>query len=119
MNRSIDEVISIAENILSSRAVESRSAINIDKSDVHVISAQTSRSMSSDTIMYAVDMGNENGFIIVSASKTIEPIIAIIDKGSYNDSANLQNEEYQQTLSIIKNKNVYDPNKVQFWFYKK
>lgn len=103
LNRSVDDAISIAKNILSSRGTISRSDINIDKSAVHVIDAPVSRSGSSDTLLYAVDMGEDNGFVIVSAPKTVEPIMAIIDKGSYNDPANLQNEAYQQTLDIIKN----------------
>lgn len=103
LNRSVDDAISIAENILSSRGTISRSDISIDKSAVHVIDAPVSRSGSSDTLLYAVDMGEDNGFVIVSAPKTVEPIMAIIDKGSYNDPANLQNEAYQQTLDIIKN----------------
>lgn len=113
MTRSVDDAISIAENVLSSRGTISRSEINIDRSAVHVIDAPASRSGSADTLLYAVDMGADNGFVIVSAPKTVEPIMAIIDKGSYNDPANLQNEEYQQTLDIIKN-NVRRVIKIDF-----
>lgn len=59
---------------------------------------------SGDTLMYAVNYANENGYVLVSSSKNYYPILAQVDKGSFNDDAynlgvSVLMEEYDYVIS--------------------
>ena len=90
--RSVDAAASLANKIFASSDPESRSAIaKADRNSVHVITSVTSRSGASDTLLYAVDNA-DGGFALIAAPYNVEPVLAIIDEGSYTDPENLTNE---------------------------
>lgn len=97
--RSAEDAVNIARDILSSN-YESRTN-NVTISSVHTILSDQSRSSKPDTLIYAVDIENNGGFILIAAPKNVEPVLAIIDQGAYNDPENIENKVYQQTLSQL------------------
>ena len=103
VNRSADEAILIANQVLSAGDIASRGeSYQKRATKVHAVLGDQSRSGCADTLLYAVDVENDGGFILVAAPRTIDPIMAIIDEGSYNAPENLKNEPYQETLEQIK-----------------
>ncbi|MDE6266448.1 MAG: Spi family protease inhibitor, partial [Muribaculaceae bacterium] len=83
--RTIDDAISIADQYASNVGSSSRStALKVDKSNISAIVSTTSRALS-DTLMYVVNYEDNNGYLIISASKATEPILAIIDSGNYQE----------------------------------
>ena len=104
VNRSSDEAILIANQVLSAGDIASRGGSYQKRATkVHAVLGDQSRSGSADTLLYAVDVEDNGGFILVAAPKSAEPIMAIIDEGSFCDPENFNNEPYQETLDQIKN----------------
>ena len=102
--RSVTDALQIADNVLSAGNVGARSGAKLKNAAcAHVILGDQARSGEADTLLYALDIENDGGFVLVAAPKEVEPIMAIIDSGSYADSDNQNNEAYQQTLNLIKN----------------
>lgn len=99
--RSVSEAIHIADIVSRSSSIGSRSSIK-PKYSVHIIQSDISRSSYGDTLLYAVDYENDGGFVLIAAPKSVDPIMAIIDQGSFDDPENLENEAYQETLDAIK-----------------
>lgn len=104
-NRTVGDAIKIANQLLTADSqTQSRSGITPKSiSDVHIITDMQSRSGSADTLFYALDIEDEGGFYIIAAPKTIDPVFAIVDEGSFNDPDNLDNKPYQYQLEQIKN----------------
>ena len=98
--RSVDQAIEIANEFLSAGSVGSRSNSEIKVSNV--ILSDITRSAGSDTLIYALDIEDNNGFVLVAAPKNVEPILAVIDEGSFNDPQNLENKSYQMILNETK-----------------
>lgn len=98
--RSVDQAIEIANEFLSAGSVGSRSNSEIKVSNV--ILSDITRSAGTDTLIYALDIENNNGFVLVAAPKNVEPILAVIDEGSFNDPKNLENKSYQMILEETK-----------------
>ena len=98
--RSVDQAIEIANEFLSVGSVGSRSNSEIKVSNV--ILSDITRSAGTDTLIYALDIENNNGFVLVAAPKNVEPILAVIDEGSFNDPKNLENKSYQMILEETK-----------------
>ncbi|MBD5249076.1 MAG: hypothetical protein HDS58_03165 [Barnesiella sp.] len=83
--RSIEEAIEIASQYADQTTADSRATgLVVDKTTVSAILSTTSRALN-DTLMYAVNFEDNNGYMIISANKSIEPILAIIDDGNYQD----------------------------------
>lgn len=102
--RSVEDAIEIAGKVLAAEGVGSRSGIALKSADcAHIIVSTPTRSGDADTLLYALDIEDDGGFVLVAAHKGVEPIMAIIDSGSYSDSQNQDNEAYQETLNLIKN----------------
>lgn len=102
--RSVEDAIQIADKVLAAGNVGARSGAKLKNAAyAHIIIGDQTRSNESDTLLYALDTENGEGFVLVAASKGVEPIMAIIDTGSFSDSENQNNEAYQQTLELIKN----------------
>lgn len=98
--RSVDQAIEIANEFLSVGSVGSRSNSEIKVSNV--ILSDITRSAGADTLIYALDIEDNNGFVLVAAPKNVEPILAVIDEGSFNDPQNLENKSYQMILNETK-----------------
>lgn len=90
--RSIDDIIAIASAYGKTRTTASRSGqFNLTRKAVVPIIGNQTRG-ASDTLIYAVNYPNDNGYLIVSADKTTEPILAMIDNGSFDASRLNQND---------------------------
>lgn len=96
--RSVDDAASLAGQLFGAGDPGSRTTVKVDRSNVHAITSVSSRAGASDTILYAVDNA-DGGFALIAAPYNVEPILAIIDEGSYTDPENLTNEPYQQALA--------------------
>ncbi|MDE6238948.1 MAG: C10 family peptidase [Muribaculaceae bacterium] len=102
--RSVEDAIEIAGKVLATEDVGSRSGVALKSVDcAHIIVGAQTRSGDADTLLYALDIEDDGGFVLVAAPKGVEPIMAIIDSGSYSDYENQDNEAYQETLNLIKN----------------
>lgn len=66
------------------------------------IVVSTTRS-SADTVMYAVDYGNNQGFALIATDKSLVPVLAVIDKGRYEDIPEDRTENYRIALNAAKN----------------
>lgn len=101
-NRSIDDAISIANQMIAGVATRNQSNNLNLITHTHVITSINSRSGATDTLMYALDILENQGFILIAAPKNIEPVMAYVDNGSFEDPQNIENEAYQMVLSEIK-----------------
>ncbi len=98
--RSIDDAIRIAQQAADAHAANSRNVRQrVDPASVSVITSRNSRSGSTDTLIYAVDFADEQGFALVSAPLCAEPLISIIEKGSYASSEVQSNPGFKYALA--------------------
>lgn len=82
---SIDEAIEIAYNMNSQFSeISSRALPSISKQNVKAIKGRSSRSNSSDTLLYVINFDDNKGFAVVAASNIDQPQIAFIPKGNYD-----------------------------------
>ena len=102
--RTVEDAIAIASQY--ARPVENlqgrSTALSVDVTSVTPIVKHTSRS-NSDTLMYAVDFADNNGYVIVSANKATEPILAIIEEGNYKESLEIDNPGFNQFMELAEN----------------
>ena len=91
--RTRQEIIDIAQeyaDILYPASAKSRSARRVvDESRVFALSDLKSRSTEDSDIaplICIVEYSDDNGFAIIATPKGVEPVIAIVDHGSYSDS---------------------------------
>lgn len=102
--RSVDEARNIAQQAIDALGSGARSTRTLKgNSGVTVVRTHASRSGDSDTIMYALDMEDDQGFVLIAAPSDMSPLIAVIENGSYSDPENLKNESYQFVLEATKN----------------
>lgn len=69
---------------------------------ITTICGRSNRRASSDTLYYAVDL-QDGGFVLVSASLNIPPILGYTEIGSFGDSESLRNENFQYFLENAEN----------------
>lgn len=101
--RSAADVLGIAAKAAEMKASTSRSGeVRVDAKSLFAIHANDSRSDSSDPLMYAVDFEDNEGFVIISAPKDVEPILFIADEGNYISNETRQNENFQFFLDNAK-----------------
>ena len=101
--RSAADVLGIAAKAAEMKAPTSRSGeVRVDAKSLFAIHANDSRSDSSDPLMYAVDFEDNEGFVIISAPKDVEPILFIADEGNYISNETRQNENFQFFLDNAK-----------------
>lgn len=94
--RSVEDIMNIAVNYanIASEQQSRSSKLKVDNNSLTPITFSHGR-QSSDTLLYAVDFEDNNGFLIISANKLTEPILAIIDTGKFNDSEDVENEGFK------------------------
>lgn len=68
----------------------------------HIVISDVSRSSLCDTLFYAFDIESEGGFIMIAAPKCVEPILAIVEGGSFDNPDNDENDSYQFVVENIK-----------------
>lgn len=92
--RTIEEVVDIVKSNYGSifDVKLSRSDIYITKENVSVIRVNNgARSLSTDTVLYVVNFGEESGFAVVSANKQCTPLLAMTDNGHIDEIADIDN----------------------------
>lgn len=100
-HRTIRDAINIANRLRKN--YDSRAWNPITESDVSVICSDAkSRSNSTDTLFYVVNYGNDQGFAIISAPYNVEPILAMVEDGSYGSEETNSNENFQIVLDATK-----------------
>lgn len=104
--QAIKLVRSLSENNKpASRSDESALQYNkvVDESSLQIIGNAKSRSGEpTDTLIYAVNYSNNDGFVLVSANANTEPILAIVDKGSFDENRSTDNESFEAYLNMAK-----------------
>ena len=73
----------IASQFFMKKSGTHRAAANISVQS-HAVLGQLSTK--GDPLMYAVSLGNEQGFVIVSGDDRMRPVLAYSDKGDFNES---------------------------------
>ncbi len=88
--RSVEDACNIAIAFLSadSDAPQSRSISDIE--NVKVGYSNNSRN-SVDTLFYSVNLSDDGGFVLVSAPKAAEPVLAYVEAGSYDPAETSNN----------------------------
>lgn len=82
----MDEALQIADNALnfltgsSTRAVSREIAMN----NITLILSPSTRSAGNDTLLYVVNYADNNGFVVISANKNTEGLLAVTETGNYN-----------------------------------
>ena len=91
--RSVDEAIDLVTeyygSIIGERA--SRAALDIDRSNVIALGPKhVSRSNAADTALYVINFGDNSGFAVVTADKSLTPILAMTESGEITDIDNIE-----------------------------
>lgn len=101
--RSIEEAIEIASQYANQTTAETRATkLVVDKSTVSAIVSTTSRALS-DTLMYAVNFEDNNGYMIISANKATVPVLAIIDSGNYQEDEEVKVDGFDYFMNAAEN----------------
>jgi hypothetical protein len=99
--RSVTEALQIANNYYHSGSSMSRAASSATVQDLTVIRDKVnSRSTGNDTLMYAVNNPDGDGFLLISAPENVTPIIGIIEEGQYEDPETAENESFQYAMAL-------------------
>lgn len=102
--RSIEEALSIAEDAVTFTSdAKSRISKRIKKSGVKVLTTKNSRSSNTDTLLYVVDLEDEQGFVVIAANRAVEPIMAVTEKGSFDSPEVQSNEGFQSFMAAANN----------------
>jgi hypothetical protein len=85
-------------------ADQSRSAKDVSIHSIKAITTELkSRSANnSDTLMYVINLSDEQGFAIMSADKRMEPIFALVDEGNYNPENSSNNPGFNMFMDMAK-----------------
>jgi hypothetical protein len=101
-NRTVQDAVIIAQQAVASMSSVTKSDVVVDEKNVSVICRADSRSSDSDTLLYVVNNMEGNGFTLVSAPNNVEPIIAIVDNGSFNSAETQTNDGFLYALETAK-----------------
>lgn len=67
-----------------------------------IIGSDESRSSEPDTLIYIVEYADNAGFAVIAANRQIEPVLAIIDEGTYYGTINNGNEGFDMAIDLAK-----------------
>lgn len=115
-----EEAICIADKVLNKESTTRTSEFGQISFD-YIISNRSSRTRSSstpDTLAYIINYPNEEGFVIVSTSKKVFPVLGFSDKGYFsytNENAKLNFIDKIEEYTANTNTSVtYDANNLDF-----
>ena len=97
--RTAEEAVAIAQNLYQARH---NSRANVAVANVAVIGSSASRA-SADTLIYAVNFADNQGFTLVSAAKAGEAVIGYSDEGSFNEEEVADNSNLNYFMTAAKN----------------
>lgn len=90
--RTESEAVEIAINALNEfYPIKSRSSRDLSQMNVVMLKESLSRSAETNNPLYVVNFGNDSGYAIVSASKVVEPLLAITESGSITSIDKIDN----------------------------
>ena len=105
--RSVDEALQIAEtsiNMLESSST-TRSALGrqiaVDKTRVYKLKEKT-RTEENDTLLYVVNFENNEGFAVIAAPRSVEPLLAITESGYYDPEELTDIEGFNEFMEMAK-----------------
>lgn len=97
--RSVADVVLIASRYGKFKTSVTRGQVlTVDENSVTPIVASTTRS-ACDTLIYAVNYEGDNGYLLISANRTTEPILAIIEEGSFSENEAYRSESFSSFLN--------------------
>ena len=76
---------------------DTRGCLHTSVKSVQPVKGSFTRS-SADTVLYAVNFENEDGFALIAAKNDVEPLLALIDEGSFDSEENMKNSDFQNIL---------------------
>ena len=89
--RSVAEAIRIANQCsqMNSKNLGRAGSKVVDETSVSCLTRTNGRS-GTDTLIYAIDYQDDEGYVLVSANKNTEPVLAVIEKGRFEDKDTLK-----------------------------
>lgn len=111
VNEAKDIALSFMEIFQKTSAASTRgSRVEVENIEVIKVNKAATRSAGiengMDTLIYAVNFSNHNGFALIGADRRTEPIFGIIDNGSF--STDSINPNFAYYLNLALGKAVYD-----------
>lgn len=101
--RSESDARNIAQQAIDALGSRGRSGLTLKASDgVTVVCSPSSRAGENDTLMYALDLEDDNGFVLIAGPSTISPLLAVVESGSYSAPENKANGGYQYVMNETK-----------------
>lgn len=102
LKRSAEDAIAWAIDFKNAQpGVKSRAAATAYLADVKIISSNASRA-NADTLIYAVNYANNEGYALISASCLVEPVLGYVEEGSFDEESIATNSSYSYFLSEAK-----------------
>lgn len=96
--RTVNDAIEIASKYGKLKSSLTRGQeLTVDPTTVKSIVASSTRS-TTDTLIYAVNYSDDNGYLLISANKSTEPILAIVESGSYIEDKEARPESFSYFL---------------------
>lgn len=95
--RSYGEIINIARSVISVEVDKSTRGEVCGSVSIYPLIGNNTRT-ESDTLLYAVDFDDSEGFAIISAYKSITPVLAVIEQGSFASEETTSNSGFQYAL---------------------
>ena len=108
--RTYDEALAIAQNSIkflngtsTTRSVSNDRKIDLNDKQVFMLDAKTrANSDINDTLIYVFNFENNDGFVLVSASKATEGLLAVTEKGHCNPDEKTGNEGFDLFVEMAK-----------------
>lgn len=114
--RSIDDAIKIASIYGKTLSLTRTSPLVVDYNAITPIFDNNSRSCS-EPLIYAVNYTDNNGYLLISACKSTEPVLAIIENGNYLTNQSFEYNGYENFIDYAKSyvrahkkSLIYEPN---------
>lgn len=92
-HRTNEEIIQIACKTASLFNPKSRTAPSLSK--IVVVKSNNSRGSLSDTLLYAVNYENKQGFVLIPSDRRREPFIGYVESGSYSNEILATNPSFE------------------------
>ena len=85
-SRSVDEAIGIAQKHMDYLypVTESRRPRTIDRSNIKTIKSAASRNGDTEDLIYAINYDDNQGYVLVSAPRAADEILAVVPKGNFD-----------------------------------
>lgn len=95
--RSEVEAINIAKKYLTEKNTSRNVNRRVSTQVTYIYSKMNSRNSSPDEypLIYAIDFENDNGYMLVPSNRQAEEILAVIDRGQYNDRFESNNPGFE------------------------